>query len=124
MSDPAFWFVQAPGWLLVGYLVVAQCTAAVSYSLGVKMGTQEPAEYITDVGVAFFKGFAGADLVLFTPLLAVGLLGITGAARPGLMSASARRSASRSIGRSPASGSSARHAARAGGACRKTPITG
>ncbi|NNE80321.1 MAG: hypothetical protein HKN18_08630 [Silicimonas sp.] len=69
------WIVQFPGWLLVFYLVVAQCTSALSYSLGVRMGTQEPADRITDVGVAFFKGFAGADLVFYVPLLAIGLVG-------------------------------------------------
>eukprot|EP00978_Attheya_sp_CCMP212_P049658 scaffold693669_cov47-Attheya_sp.AAC.1 len=39
------------------------------------MGTQEPAEKITQVGVAFWWGLALADLVLYTPLLAVGLVG-------------------------------------------------
>lgn len=71
----AFWVIQGPGWLLFLYLVVAQCTSALSYALGVKMGAQEPAERITEVGVAFFKGYAGADLVLYTPLLGIGLLG-------------------------------------------------
>ena len=75
MSNIAFWTIQVPGWILFAYLVVAQCTAAVSYSLGVSMGTQEPAERITDVGVAFFKGYAGADLVFYVALLGVGLLG-------------------------------------------------
>lgn len=46
-----------------------------SYSLGVSMGTQEPAERITDIGVAFFKGYVGADLVFYVPLLGIGLLG-------------------------------------------------
>ena len=75
MSNIAFWTIQIPGWLLFAYLVVAQCTAAVSYALGVRMGTQEPPERITDVGVAFFKGYAGADLVFYVPLLGLGLLG-------------------------------------------------
>ncbi len=75
MSNIAFWIIQFPGWLLFAYLVAAQCTAALSYSLGVRMGTQEPAERITEVGVAFFKGYAGADLVFYTPLLGLGLIG-------------------------------------------------
>ncbi len=75
MSNIAFWIIQVPGWLLFLYLVAAQCTAAVSYALGVKMGTQEPSERITEVGVAFFKGYAGADLVFYAPLLGLGLLG-------------------------------------------------
>lgn len=75
MSTIAFWLIQVPGWLLFVYLLAAQCTAALSYSLGVKMGTQESADRITEVGVAFFKGYAGADLVYYTPLLALGLVG-------------------------------------------------
>ena len=75
MSNIAFWVIQVPGWLLFAYLVVAQCTAAVSYALGVKIGTQEPAERITEVGVAFFKGYARADLISYVPLLGLGLFG-------------------------------------------------
>lgn len=75
MSNIAFWLIQVPGWLLFAYLVAAQCTAAVSYSFGVQMGSQEPADRITEVGVAFFKGYAGADLIFYTPLLGLGLVG-------------------------------------------------
>lgn len=74
MSQIAFWIVQGPGWALFTYLVVAQCVSAFDYARGVRMGAQEPAERITAVGVAFFKGFAGADL-FYAPLLALGLLG-------------------------------------------------
>lgn len=75
MSTIAFWLIQVPGWLLIAYLLAAQCASAVSYSLGVKMGTQEHADRITEVGVAFFKGYAGADLIFYVPLLALGLVG-------------------------------------------------
>ena len=75
MSGVNFWMVQIPGWILFAYLLAAQCTAAISYSLGVKLGAQEPAERVTDVGVAFWKGYAGADLVIYTPLLGAGLVG-------------------------------------------------
>lgn len=73
MSDVAFGVIQVPGWLLFAYLLMAQCISAVSYALGVKMGTQEPANRITEVGDAFFKGYAGADLVFYVPLLGFGL---------------------------------------------------
>lgn len=75
MSNTAFWVLQVPGWLLFFYLLATQCTAAVSYAIGIKMGTQEPAEQITEVGVAFFKGYAGADLIFYTPILGLGLFG-------------------------------------------------
>ena len=74
MTNIEFWIIQVPGWLLFLYLIVAQCISAFDYSLGVRMGTQEPAERITEVGVAFFKGFARADLV-YAQLLALGLAG-------------------------------------------------
>ncbi len=74
MEQFAFWFIQIPGWSLFVYLIFAQCSAAISYELGVKLGTQEPANRVTETGVAFWKGFAGADLILYTPLLGIGLL--------------------------------------------------
>ena len=73
--DINFWLVQIPGWLLLLYLVYAQAIPAFSYEMGVAMGTQEPAETVSDVGVAFWYGFAFADLVAYIPLLAAGLAG-------------------------------------------------
>lgn len=70
-----FWLLQTPGWLLFAYLVYAQAIPAFNYELGVAMGTQEPASNITGVGVAFWKGFALADLVIYLPLLGLGLTG-------------------------------------------------
>lgn len=75
MAPIAFWIIQGPGWLLLAYLVVAQCLPVFSYGLGVRMGTQEPAERITEVGTAFFWGVAFGDLVAYVPLLFAGLLG-------------------------------------------------
>jgi hypothetical protein len=69
------WTIQLPGWLLLAYLVYAQAISAFSYETGVAMGTQEPAAKISEVGVAFFYGFAFADLVFYIPLLAIGLTG-------------------------------------------------
>lgn len=68
--------VQIPGWLLLVYLVYAQVPAAFDYELGVRMGTQEPVEAITEVGAAFWYGFALADLLVYIPILAAGLLGL------------------------------------------------
>jgi hypothetical protein len=78
-----FWSVQVPGWLLLLYLVVAQGIAALDYGLGVAMGTQESADTITDVGTAFWYGFAFGDLLVYIPLLLVGLVGHLRAARWG-----------------------------------------
>jgi hypothetical protein len=71
--DINFWLIQIPGWLLLFYLIYAQAIPAFSYETGVRMGTQESAEIVSDVGVAFWYGFAFADLVAYIPLLAVGL---------------------------------------------------
>lgn len=70
-----FWTIQVPGWLLLVYLVYAQAIPTFNYDLGVAMGTQEPAATVTEVGVAFWYGFAFGDLVVYIPLLALGLLG-------------------------------------------------
>ena len=73
--DIGFWSIQGPGCLLLIYLTYAQAIPAFDYDLGVIMGTQESAEQISDVGVAFWYGFAFGDLVTYIPLLAVGLIG-------------------------------------------------
>jgi len=44
-----FWLIQIPGWLLLLYLIYAQAIPAFSYEAGVVMGTQEPAETVSDV---------------------------------------------------------------------------
>ena len=70
-----FWSLQGPGWVLLLYLVYAQAIPAFDYDLGVAMGTQESAARITEVGVAFWYGFAFGDLVSYVPLLLAGLVG-------------------------------------------------
>ena len=69
------WWLQVPGWLLLIYLVYAQAIPAFDYELGVRMGTQESAQAITEVGAAFWYGFAFSDLVIYIPLLGAGLIG-------------------------------------------------
>ena len=68
-------WLQIPGWLLLAYLVYAQAIPAFNYEWGVRMGTQEPAQRITEVGAAFWYGFAFSDLIVYIPLLAAGLIG-------------------------------------------------
>jgi len=67
---------KSPTWVeenLITFENIVQAIAAFDYQLGVRMGTQEPAAAITDVGVAFWYGFAFGDLVAYIPLLSVGL---------------------------------------------------
>ncbi len=70
-----FWALQGFGWLLLIWLIYAQGISAFGYELGVAMGTQEPAERITEVGAAFWYGFALGDLLIYIPLLCFGLIG-------------------------------------------------
>ena len=74
-TDVNFWLLQVPGWFLLVYLIYAQGITAFSYELGVSMGTQESAETITEVGTAFWYGFALGDLVTYIPILFAGLIG-------------------------------------------------
>jgi hypothetical protein len=67
--------LQVPGWLLLAYLIYAQGITAFGYEIGVAMGTQEPTEMITEVGAAFWYGFALGDLLIYIPILCVGLIG-------------------------------------------------
>ncbi len=71
----AFWALQVPGWFLLIYLIYAQGISSFSYQLGVAMGTQEPVEVITEVGAAFWYGFAVGDLLTYIPILFIGLIG-------------------------------------------------
>jgi hypothetical protein len=70
-----FWALQIPGWALLAYLVYAQAIPAFNYETGVSMGTQESASQITEVGAAFWYGFALGDLLVYIPLLVGGLIG-------------------------------------------------
>ncbi len=71
----SFWALQLPGWHLLIYLVYAQGITAFGYEWGVAMGTQEPPEVITEVGAAFWYGFAFGDLLIYIPILLAGLIG-------------------------------------------------
>ena len=73
-KDYHFWLLHGPGWLLLAYLIYAQAIPAYDYELGVAMGTQESAAIITEVGAAFWYGFAVGDLLIYIPLLALGLV--------------------------------------------------
>jgi hypothetical protein len=70
----SFWIIQIPGWIFLLYLTVAQGIPAFDYQRGVAWGTQESTTIITEVGAAFFYGFAFADLVFYIPLLFAALI--------------------------------------------------
>jgi uncharacterized transporter YbjL len=70
-----FWALQGPGWAFVVLLIVGQGIAAFDYELAVRMGTQDSADAVTEVGAAFWYGFAFGDLVTYIPILVAGLVG-------------------------------------------------
>lgn len=71
----AFLALQVPGWFLLIYLIYAQGISAFDYQLGVTMGTQEPVAAVTEVGAAYWYGFAVGDVLTYIPILCVGLVG-------------------------------------------------
>jgi len=62
-----FWALQVPGWVSVLLLIFSQGIAALDYELAVRLGTQDSADAVTDVGSAFRYGFAFGDLVVYIP---------------------------------------------------------
>jgi hypothetical protein len=70
-----FWALQVPGWVSVLLLIFSQGIAALDYELAVRLGTQDSADAVTEVGASFWYGFAFGDLVIYIPLLAAGLYG-------------------------------------------------
>ena len=59
------------------WLIVGQTPALLDYAWAVAWGFQESAHAVTPVGVAFNKGFALADTVVYLPLLLLGLGGMS-----------------------------------------------
>ena len=57
-------------------LVAGQTFSLIDYDLTVSLGLQESAAEITDAGIAFAKGFAFGDTVLYIPLFVLGIVGL------------------------------------------------
>ena len=78
MKNRTFGFralIIVSGILTIMYLL-GQTMAIIDYSFTVSTGLQEPAEEITEVGVAFNKGFGWADTLIYIPLLITGIIGL------------------------------------------------
>ena len=46
------------------------------YDLTVSLGLQESVEEVSEVGVAWAKGFAFGDTIIYLPLLLIGIIGL------------------------------------------------
>lgn len=71
-----FWFLISICILLAIMLILGQTLSLINYDLTVSLGLQESAEEVSDVGVAWAKGFAFGDTVFYLPLLLLGIIGL------------------------------------------------
>ena len=62
--------------LLVLLLLAGQTFALIDYQKAISLGLQESVKEVGLVGVAFAKGFAFADTIIYIPLLIAGILGV------------------------------------------------
>jgi hypothetical protein len=69
-----FLFLQLTSWIFLAYLFVAQVIPVFDYDIGIAMKTQESIQEVGPIGVAFYKGFAASDALVYLPLMAAGLL--------------------------------------------------
>jgi hypothetical protein len=60
---------------MVIWLTLTQCFSAIFWDKAVEWGLQDGPDAVTEVGSAFWYGFAFGDLVFYVPLLAAGLNG-------------------------------------------------
>lgn len=71
-----FWLLIVIAILLTCIYLIGQTMAFINYDFTVAMDLQEPAEEITEVGVAFNKGFGFGDTIVYIPLLLAGIFGM------------------------------------------------
>ena len=78
MSPPrsvGFRVLVGVGIFICATLPIGQTMAVIDYDFAVRLGMQEPASQITEIGVALNKGFGAADTLVYLPLFAIGLVG-------------------------------------------------
>lgn len=71
-----FWILISIGLLLLVFLLVGQTFSLINYEAAVAYGLQETVQEIGEVGIAFAKGFAFADTLVYIPLLLLGIVGL------------------------------------------------
>ena len=74
--DFRFWALIITSLLLVIFLLVGQTFSLFNYEAAVSLGLQESVEEISEVGIAFAKGFAFGDSMIYIPLLLGGIIGL------------------------------------------------
>jgi len=58
------------------FLLAGQTFSLINYNTAVALGLQESVEEVSEVGIAFAKGFAFADTIAYIPLLLIGIIGL------------------------------------------------
>ena len=71
-----FWILVSISIILNLIYLFGQTMAIVNYDFAVSIELQEPANEITDVGVAINKGFGFGDTFFYMPLFVVGIIGL------------------------------------------------
>ena len=71
-----FWVLVSIGIILNVIYLLGQTMAIINYDFAVSIELQEPANEITDVGVASNKGFGFGDTFFYMPLFVVGIIGL------------------------------------------------
>ncbi len=71
-----FWMLISVAVLLLLFLLIGQTFSLINYEAAVAYGLQESVQEVSEVGIAFAKGFAFADTLVYIPLLLLGILGM------------------------------------------------
>jgi hypothetical protein len=71
-----FWFIIVIGAFFSVMFLVGQTLCLFDYDFTVSLGLQESVHEITAVGVAYAKGYAFGDTLIYIPLLVFGIFGL------------------------------------------------
>ncbi len=71
-----FWILISASVLLIILLLAGQTFSLFNYEQAIALGLQESEEEISNVGIAFAKGFAFGDTVWYIPILIAGVIGL------------------------------------------------
>ncbi|WP_297707538.1 hypothetical protein [uncultured Eudoraea sp.] len=72
----SFWVLILAAIVLIIFLTTGQTLSLIDYDLAIDLGLQESEKEIGKVGIAFAKGFAFGDTIIYIPMLIIGILGL------------------------------------------------
>lgn len=72
----SFWVLILAAIVLILFLTAGQTFSLLDYDLAIDLGLQESEKEIGKVGIAFAKGFAFGDTIIYIPMLIIGILGL------------------------------------------------